>query len=38
MTEIILQEIIEKKIYFVRGQKVMLGQDLAMLYGVEKGH
>lgn len=35
MTEIILQELIEKKIYFIRGQKVMLNKDLAELYGVE---
>ena len=35
MNEIILQDIIEKKIYIVRGQKVMLGKDLAELYGVE---
>lgn len=35
MTEIILQELIEKKIYFIRVQKVMLNKDLAELYGVE---
>lgn len=35
MTEIILQEIVEKKIYVVRGQKVMLDRDLAVLYGVK---
>jgi hypothetical protein len=28
-------ELIEKKIYLVRGQKVMLDRDLAELYGVE---
>ena len=28
-------EVIEKKILFVRGQKVMLDSDLAVLYGVE---
>ena len=28
-------EIIEKKIFIIRGQKVMLDKDLAMLYGVE---
>ena len=28
-------EIIESKIYFIRGQKVMLDRDLAELYGVE---
>ena len=27
-------EIIEKKIYLIRGQRVMLGVDLAELYGV----
>ncbi len=35
MNEIIPQEIIEKKIYVTRGQKVMLDSDLADLYGVE---
>ena len=28
-------EVIEKKIYLIRGQKVMLDADLAYLYGVE---
>ena len=28
-------EIIERRIYFIRGQKVMLDRDLAQLYGVE---
>jgi hypothetical protein len=28
-------EIVEQKIYLVRGQKVMLDRDLAGLYGVE---
>jgi tetrahydromethanopterin S-methyltransferase subunit G len=28
-------ESIERKILFLRGQKVMLGRDLALLYGVE---
>jgi hypothetical protein len=28
-------EIIEGKILFIRGQKVMLDRDLAQLYGVE---
>ena len=32
---IIPQEIIEKKIYFIRDKKVMLDKDLAELYGVE---
>ncbi|MDH4028585.1 MAG: ORF6N domain-containing protein [Nitrospirota bacterium] len=35
MNEIIPLEIIEKKIYLFRGQKVMLDSDLAELYGVE---
>jgi len=29
-------EIIMNKIYFIRGKKVMLDQDLAELYDVEK--
>ncbi len=29
------QEIIENKIYLIRGQKVMLDMDLAVLYGVK---
>jgi hypothetical protein len=28
-------EIIASKIYFIRGQKIMLDRDLAELYGVE---
>jgi len=35
MQPIISSEIIERKIYLVRGQKVMLDGDLAELYGVE---
>ncbi len=34
MNELILQEVIEEKIYLIRGQKVMLDRDLAELYGV----
>lgn len=34
MKPIIAAEIIERKIYLVRGQKVMLDSDLAELYGV----
>ncbi len=30
----IAEEIIERKIYIIRGKKVMLGRDLAELYGV----
>ncbi|MNX18527.1 ORF6N domain protein [compost metagenome] len=29
------EETISNKIYFIRGQKVMLDRDLAMLYGIE---
>ena len=35
MKELIQLELIEKKIYLVRGQKVMLDRDLAELYRVE---
>ncbi len=35
MSKIIPQEIIEKRIYFLRNQKVMLSTDLAELYSVE---
>jgi phage regulator Rha-like protein len=35
MKELIPVEIIEKKIYLIRGHKVMLDSDLAELYGVE---
>jgi phage regulator Rha-like protein len=35
MSDIIPQEVIETKIIFVRGKKVMLDKDLAKLYGVE---
>jgi hypothetical protein len=35
MKELIPAEIIENKIYLIRGQKVMLDKDLAELYGVE---
>jgi len=34
MKDIIPQEKIESKIFLIRGQKVMLDRDLAMLYGV----
>ncbi|MBI5675051.1 MAG: ORF6N domain-containing protein [Nitrospirae bacterium] len=34
MKELIPVEIIEKKIYLIRGEKVMLDSDLAELYGV----
>ena len=32
---VVKQEIIEKKIYLIRGTNVMLDKDLAELYGVE---
>lgn len=32
---IIAPEVLENKIYLIRGQKVMLDTDLAQLYGVE---
>lgn len=35
MNEIIPQEIIEKKIYVIKRQKVMIDRDLAKLYEVE---
>ncbi len=34
MKELIPQEVIENRIYLIRGQKVMLSTDLARLYGV----
>jgi len=37
MKAIVPAEIIERKIYLIRGQKVMLDSDLAELYGVETG-
>ena len=35
MKNLIITETIERKIYFIRGQKVMIDRDLAGLYGVE---
>ncbi len=35
MKDLVIQEIIEQKIYLIRGQKVMLDSDLAKLYGVK---
>ena len=32
--QFISAEVIERKIFFIRGQKVMLDRDLAVLYGV----
>jgi len=37
MKELIPQERIERKIFVIRGQKVMLDRDLAKLYGVSTG-
>jgi phage regulator Rha-like protein len=34
MKELIPQEVVERKIYLIRGHKVMLDSDLAVLYGV----
>lgn len=34
---LVSQELIERKIYIIRGQKVMLDKDLARLYGVTTG-
>lgn len=34
-SEYLSLDIVEKKIFIIRGQKVMLDKDLAMLYGVE---
>jgi hypothetical protein len=38
MKSAVAAEIIERKIYFIRGQKVMLDKDLAVLYGVTTGN
>ena len=35
MKELIPEEVVEKKIYLIRGQKIMLSIHLAELYGVE---
>ena len=35
MKPIVTAETIERKIYLIRGQKVILDGDLAVLYGVE---
>ena len=34
MSELVPREVIENKIYLIRGLKVMLSTDLARLYGV----
>ena len=35
IASVITEQFIVNKIYFIRGQKVMLDRDLAELYGVE---
>jgi len=35
MKDLVVQEVIEQKIYLIRGQKVMLDRDLAILYDVQ---
>ncbi len=37
MKDFIPQEVVERRILFIRGQKVMLDRDLAKLYGVKTG-
>ena len=37
MNDLVPSEKIEKRIFLLRGQKVMLDADLAELYGVETG-
>ncbi len=34
MKDLVVQEVIEQKIYLIRSQKVMMDRDLAVLYGV----
>lgn len=34
MKDLMLQEVVEKRIFLIRGQKVMMDRDLAKLYGV----
>ncbi|MBM2820954.1 MAG: hypothetical protein HW405_714, partial [Candidatus Berkelbacteria bacterium] len=34
MKDLVISEVIEQKIFLIRGQKVMLDRDLAVLYGV----
>ncbi len=38
MKALVPQEVIERKIFLIRGQKVMLDKDLAELYGVKTGN
>ena len=36
-TVVVPHEIIERRIYLIRGKKVMLDRDLAYLYGLRQG-
>jgi phage regulator Rha-like protein len=36
--ELIPQEVVEKRIFLIRGQKVIIDKDIAELYGVETKH
>ncbi|MDD5686361.1 MAG: ORF6N domain-containing protein [Elusimicrobia bacterium] len=38
MKDVVIEQSIENKIYFIRGQKVMMDKDLAELYGVTTGN
>ena len=38
MKALILQEVIEKRIFMIRGHRVMLDRELAELYGVKTGN
>ena len=38
MKKVVPQEVIERKVLLIRGQKVMLDKDLAQLYGVTTGN
>jgi len=38
MKDLVIQEIIEQKIFLIRGQKVMLDSDLALLYEITTGN
>jgi hypothetical protein len=37
MKELVPQEVVERRILVIRGQKVMLDRDLAKLYGIQTG-
>lgn len=38
MKELVIQKVIEQKIFVIRGKKVIIDRDLAELYGVETKH